>query len=59
MERSIKRSFGVLQLSRETSCVPAVIRERVSPTGNGFGYVRHRAVNPWSAGVRRHGQARP
>ena len=33
MGRSIKWSFGVLQLSRETSCVPGAIRERESPTG--------------------------
>ena len=59
MGRSIKRSFGVLQLPRETSGVPAAIRERDSPTGSGSGYVCHRAGNPCSAGVRRYGQARP
>ena len=39
MGRSIERSLGVLQLSRETSCVPAAIRERDSPTGSRSGYV--------------------
>ena len=39
MGRSIKWSFGVLQLSRETSCVPAAIRERESPTRSGSSYV--------------------
>ena len=43
MGRSIRQSFGVLQLSGETSCVPVAIRERDSPTGSGSGYVRHRA----------------
>ena len=56
MGRSIKRSFGVLQLSRETSCVPAAIRERNSPAGSGSGYVRHRAGYPRSAGIWGHGQ---
>ena len=59
MGRSIKRSFGVIQLSRDTSCVPAAIRECDSLTGSGSGYVRQRAGNPRSAGIRRHGQACP
>ena len=33
MGRSIKRSFGVLQLSRETSCVPAAIHRAVKSNG--------------------------
>ena len=52
MGRSIQRSFGVSQHSRE-------IRECDSPTGSGSGYVRHRAGNPRSAGIRGHEQARP
>ena len=59
MGRHIKRSFGILQLSRETSCVPAAIRECDSPTGSRSGYVRHRAGNPRSAGICGHGQACP
>ena len=51
MGRSIKWSFGVIQRSRETSCVPAAFRERDSPTGSGSGYVCHRAGNPRNAGI--------
>ena len=58
MGRSIKWSFGVLQLSRETSCVPAAIRECESATGSGSGCVRHAAGNPRSAWNWRHGQAK-
>ena len=32
MGRSLTRPVGLLQFSRETSCVPAVIRERNSPS---------------------------
>ena len=42
---------GILQLSMETSCVPAAIREHDSPTGSGSDYIRHRAGNPRSAGI--------
>ena len=59
MGRSLTWPFGVLQLPRETSCIPAAIRERDSPTGNGSGDVCHRTGNPRSARIRRHGQACP
>ena len=59
MGRSLTRPFGLLQLPRETSCIPAAIRERDSLTGNGSGDVCHRTGNPRSAGIRRYGQACP
>ena len=57
--RPIERSLGILQLSRDTGCVPAAIRERDSPTGSVSGYVRHRAGSPCSARIWGHGQACP
>ena len=53
-------SIGLLEYSsRETSCVPAAIRECKLPSGSGSGYVRHGAGNPHSAGIWGHGQVCP
>ena len=59
MGRPLTRPFGLLQLSGETSCIPAVIREHDLPTGNGSGYICHRTGNPRSVGIQRHVQACP
>ena len=59
MGRSLARPFRLLQLPGETSCGPAEIRERDSPTGNGSGDVCHRTGNPRSAVIQRHGQVCP
>ena len=52
-------SWGLLQFPGETGSIPAAVRERYSPTGNGPGNVCHRTGDPSSTRIRRYWQKSP